>query len=93
MQFQETQTPAHEEILSAATATLSVQPNIMAEPQIATTLTSTTQNPAPSNGGGLHGSPPEVFNGDRTKAKEFLRAFKRWWKLNHDKAVFDSPYK
>jgi hypothetical protein len=36
---------------------------------------------------------PEVFNGNRAKAKEYMRSFKCWWALNEEKTVFDNPYK
>ena len=65
----------------------------MADPQISTTIIPQTQNPAPVNGGGLFGAPPEAFNGDRAKAKEYMRSFKRWWALNEEKPVFSIPYK
>jgi hypothetical protein len=63
----------------------------MADPQISTTVIPQTQNLAPVNGGGLFGAPPEVFNGDRAKAKEY--SFKHWWALNEEKPVFSIPYK
>jgi hypothetical protein len=65
----------------------------MADPQISTTVIPQTQNPAPINGRGLFGASPEAFNGDRAKAKEYLRSFKRWWALNKEKPVFSIPYK
>jgi hypothetical protein len=65
----------------------------MADPQISTTLIPQTQNLAPSNGQGLFGAPLEVFDGNRAKAKEYMRSFKRWWALNEEKTVFDIPYK
>jgi hypothetical protein len=65
----------------------------MADPQISTTLIPQTQNPAPTNGNSLFGAPPEVFNGNRAKAKEYMHSFKRWWALNKEKTVFDIPYK
>jgi hypothetical protein len=50
--------------------------------------------PVPSNGGGgLLGSPPKPFDGKRTDAKEFMRSFMRWWKLNDEKPAFSIPYK
>jgi hypothetical protein len=65
----------------------------MADPQISTTFIPQTQNPAPVNGGGLLGTPPEAFNGDRAKAKEYMCSFKHWWALNKEKPVFSIPYK
>jgi hypothetical protein len=65
----------------------------MADPQISTTLIPQTQNPAPANGNSLFGAPPEVFDGNRAKAKEYMHSFKRWWALNEEKTVFDIPYK
>jgi hypothetical protein len=65
----------------------------MADPQISTTLIPQTQNPAPTNGNSLFGTPPEVFDGNRVKAKEYMRSFKHWWALNEEKTVFDIPYK
>jgi len=65
----------------------------MADPQISTTFIPQTQNPAPTNGGGLFGTPPEAFDGNRAKAKEHMRSFKHWWDLNEEKPVFSIPYK
>jgi hypothetical protein len=65
----------------------------MADPQISTTLIPQTQNLAPSNGNSLFGTPLEVFDGNRAKAKEYMRSFKCWWALNEEKTVFDIPYK
>jgi len=44
-------------------------------------------------GSGLFGAPPEVFDGNRAKAKEYMRSFKCWWALNKEKTVFNIPYK
>ncbi len=59
--------------------------------------TITTQNPqntpAPSNGTSLLGSTPKPFDGNRDKAKEFMRSYKRWWRLNNKKPAFSIPYK
>jgi hypothetical protein len=63
------------------------------DPQISTTLIPQTQNPAPMNGSGLFGAPPEVFDGNRAKAKEYMRSFKCRWALNKEKTVFNIPYK
>jgi hypothetical protein len=65
----------------------------MADPQISTTLIPQTQNPAPTNGNSLFGAPPEVFDGNRAKAKEYMHSFKHWWALNEEKTVFNIPYK
>jgi hypothetical protein len=65
----------------------------MADPQISTTLIPQTQNLAPVNGGGLFGAPPEAFNGNRAKVKEYMHSFKCWWALNEEKPVFSIPYK
>jgi hypothetical protein len=65
----------------------------MADPQISTTVFPQTQNLAPLNGQGLFGAPPEVFDRNRVKAKEYMRSFKCWWALNEEKTVFDIPYK
>ena len=65
----------------------------MADPQISTTIIPQTQNLAPVNGGGLFGAPPEAFNGDRAKAKEYMHSFKHWWAVNEEKPVFSIPYK
>jgi hypothetical protein len=65
----------------------------MADPQISTTIIPQTQNPAPTNGNSLFGAPPEVFNRNRAKAKEYMCSFKRWWALNEEKTVFDILYK
>jgi len=64
----------------------------MVDPQISTTITQ-PQNLAPSNGNTLFGAPPEAFDGNRAKAKEYMHSFKRWWTLNKEKVVFDIPYK
>ncbi len=59
-----------------------------------TTITQNPQNtPALSNGTSLLGSPPTPFDGDRDKAKEFMRSYKRWWRLNDEKPAFAIPYK
>ena len=63
----------------------------MADPQISTTIIS--QNLALANGGGLFGTPLEVFNRNRTKAKEYMCSFKHWWALNKEKPVFNILYK
>ncbi len=59
--------------------------------------TITTQNPldtlAPLNGGGLLGSPPKPFDGNRDTTKEFICSYSRWWKLNDEKPTFKIPYK
>jgi hypothetical protein len=65
----------------------------MVDPQISTTLIPQTQDPAPMNGNSLFGVPPEVFDRNRVKAKEYMCSFKRWWALNEEKTVFDIPYK
>ena len=65
----------------------------MADPQISTSFIPQTQNLAPANGNSLFGAPPEVFDGNRAKAKEYMRSFKCWWALNEEKTVFDIPYK
>lgn len=50
--------------------------------------------PEPKSGGsGLLGAPPKVFDGKRSEAKEFMRAYVRWWKLNKEKPAFSIPYK
>jgi hypothetical protein len=41
----------------------------MVDPQISTTLIPQTQNLAPTNGNSLFGTPPEVFDRNRVKAK------------------------
>jgi hypothetical protein len=45
------------------------------------------------NGNSLFGTPLEVFDGNRAKAKEYMRSFKCWWALNKEKTVFNIPYK
>jgi hypothetical protein len=45
------------------------------------------------NGNSLFGTLPEVFDGNRAKAKEYMRSFKCWWALNEEKTVFNIPYK
>ena len=65
----------------------------MADPQISTTLIPQIQNPAPTNGNSLFGTLLEVFDGNRAKAKEYMRSFKCWWALNEEKIVFNIPYK
>ena len=64
----------------------------MADPQISTTITQ-PQNPAPSNSNTLFGAAPEAFDGNRVKAQEYMRSFKRWWTLNEEKTIFDILYK
>jgi hypothetical protein len=65
----------------------------MVDPQISTTLIPQTQNLAPMNGNTLFGALPEVFDGNRAKAKEYMHSFKCWRALNEEKTVFDIPYK
>jgi hypothetical protein len=65
----------------------------MVDPQISTTFIPQTQNPPLVNGGGLFGAPLEAFDGNRAKAKEYMRSFKHWWALNEEKPVFSIPYK
>jgi hypothetical protein len=48
----------------------------MADPQISTMIIPQTQNLAPVNRGGLFSTPPEVFNGNRAKAKKYMHSFK-----------------
>ena len=36
---------------------------------------------------------PEIFNGDRTKAEDFIKEVKGYLCLNQDVAVFNSPIK
>ncbi len=56
-----------------------------------------TQNPpdapAPLNGNSLLGSPPKPFDENRDIAKEFMHSYKRWWRLNNEKAAFTILYK
>jgi hypothetical protein len=65
----------------------------MADPQISTPIIPQIQNLAPMNGNSLFGTPPEVFDGNRAKVKEYMCSFKCWWALNEEKTVFDIPYK
>jgi hypothetical protein len=65
----------------------------MADPQISTTIILQTQNLAPTNGNSLFGAPPEVFDGNRAKVKEYMCSFKHWWALNEEKTVFNILYK
>ena len=50
----------------------------MADPQISTTIIHLTQNLAPINGNSLFGAPPEVFDRNRVRAKEYMHSFKCW---------------
>ena len=50
----------------------------MVGPQISTTIIPQTQNLAPMNGNSLFGALLEVFDGNRVKAKEYIRSFKCW---------------
>jgi len=69
-------------------------PQTMSQPVASVTVPATGTSPqTQSNGGGTVGSPPEPFNGDRNRSKDFMRAFIQWWKLNYDKPVFQEPYK
>ena len=60
-----------------------------AEGNSAITMKQTVQQ----NGKSLLGTPPNIFDGNRENAKEFMRSFKRWWTLNDDNAAFAIPYK
>ena len=50
----------------------------MVGPQISTTIIPQTQNLASMNGNSLFGALLEVFDGNRVKAKEYIRSFKCW---------------
>lgn len=65
----------------------------MAGPQASTAIPHTGSAPTQTSNGGLFGSPPEPFDGDRTKAQAFFRSFVRYWKLNTDKTVVTEPYR
>ena len=39
------------------------------------------------------GSPPSIYNGDRTKANDWLEELKMYLRVNRDVAGFDSPIK
>ena len=53
----------------------------------------TTEQMVQQNGKSLLGTPPNIFDGNRENAKEFMHSFKRWWTLNDDNAAFAIPYK
>jgi hypothetical protein len=58
-----------------------------------TTKNVDTPSPPSGNGGGLLGTAPDKFTGERAKVKDFMCQFTRWWKLNDEKAAFAIPYK
>ena len=68
----------------------------MASPTSAQANVTVSTGPAPTKsageGGGLFGTPPPIFNGDRTKAQTFLDAFAIWQLVNYKKDVIRDPY-
>ena len=51
------------------------------------------QTAAQPNGGGLIGVLPDLFDGDRSRAKAFWNSFMRYKRLNHSKDVMSEAYK
>ena len=45
-----------------------------------------------SNGGGLRGKAPEVFNGDRTKSKAFISDLRIYFQINRNKAEIKNTF-
>jgi hypothetical protein len=37
---------------------------------------------SPGEGGRLEGDPPQRYDGDRTKTRQFVKEFQLWWRLN-----------
>jgi hypothetical protein len=65
------------------------------EPTMTTEINVTRIPPPPAepgNGGGLVGTPPMIFSGDRKKAQTFLNAFRGWKAVNYKKEVMRDPY-
>ena len=42
--------------------------------------------------GSLKGSGPAIFNGDKTKSREFMQDFQIWWMQNNNNSAFKTPY-
>jgi hypothetical protein len=65
------------------------------EPTMTTEINVTRIPPPPAepgNGGGLVGTPPMIFSGDRNKAQTFLDSFRGWRAVNYKKEVMKDPY-
>ena len=43
--------------------------------------------------GRLNGNTPTIFDGDRSKSKNFLREFDLLWEMNANHTLFTEPYK
>ena len=53
----------------------------------------TAQGRGSSNGGGMHGNPPTIFTGDRSKSNEFLEDFKVYRMANQGNQTMWIPLK
>jgi hypothetical protein len=42
--------------------------------------------------GKLNGTPPTIFDGDRTKAQDFIRKFNLYWMQNDQHPMMTIPY-
>jgi hypothetical protein len=66
-----------------------INTTVMGNPQIQTTTDTTTDE---GEKGALYGTPPLIFNGDKTKTEAFSLAVKAWRAVNWRKAVMRNPY-
>jgi hypothetical protein len=76
-------------------AATSHESTTLEEPVMTTEINVTRIPPPPAepgNGGGLVGTPPMIFSGDRKKAQTFLDTFRGWKAVNYKKEVIRDPY-
>jgi hypothetical protein len=66
-----------------------INTTITGDPQIQTTTDITTDE---GEKGALYGSPPPIFDGDKTKTEAFSLAIKAWRMVNWKKAIMKNPY-
>jgi hypothetical protein len=66
-----------------------INTTVMGNPQIQTTTNTTIDE---GEKGALYGSPPPIFDGDKTKTEAFSLAVKAWQMVNWRKAVMRNPY-
>ena len=67
------------------------QPNNPEDPPNDPLTTNMTNNP-PTNGGGLRGTPPTVFTGDRARSDTFWNEIRRYKLLNRHNEAISNPF-
>ena len=67
------------------------QPNNPEDPPNDPLTTNMTNNP-PANGGGLRGTPPTVFTGDRARSDAFWNEVRRYKLLNRHNEAISNPF-